>query len=199
MRHFSGYHSEAVGRRIYEILRGVYAERSERAQNDKSSTFTVQYYHSIIYMSIIDLAQIGGWLKRNQADIAIFAGFILVSLIAFGAGRLTAPEIVRNPVIIEEPNASGSSNIFGSVSQSVPAPAGDSVDPPRALTGQGSVEGLFVASRGGTKYHWPWCSYGEKIKLTNQIWFNSEKEARSAGYSPCGCITSKAPAGYQNP
>lgn len=150
-------------------------------------------------MSIIDLAQIGEWLKRNQADIAVVIGFVLVAIIAFGAGRISAPEIIRNPIVIDEPNALSSINVFGGVSQSFNASAGDPVKAPSVLTGQASAKGLFVASRGGTKYHWPWCSYGERIKLENQIWFNSEAEAQKAGYSPCACIASKAPAGYVKP
>ncbi len=145
-------------------------------------------------MSIIDLPQIGDWFKRNQADIAIVVGFVLVAIIAFGAGRISAPEIIRNPIVIDEPNASSSVNVFGSVSQSLNAAVGDS-----ANSGATIAKGLFVASRGGTKYHWPWCSYGERIKLENQVWFNSESEAQKAGYSPCACIASKAPAGYQKP
>jgi len=148
-------------------------------------------------MSIIDIQTIGDWIRRNQADIAIVVGFILIAVIAFGAGRLTAPEIVRNPVIIEEPNAVSSANILNNVSQPVGVTAGESVATP--LANQAAAKGLFVASRGGTKYHWPWCSYGQKIKLENQVWFNQEKEAQAAGYSPCACIASKAPAGYQKP
>lgn len=150
-------------------------------------------------MSIQDSFQKAGeWLKRNQADIAIFLGFILVAAIAFGAGRLSAPEIVRNPVIIDGPNASSSLNLYGAVSQPAGQAVGDSVAAPSATTGQtGGAKGMFVASRGGTKYHWPWCSYAKKIKPANQIWFNSEAEAQAAGYSPCACITSEAPAGYQ--
>ena len=147
-------------------------------------------------MSIIDLERIGNWIRRNQADIAIVLGFILVALIAFGAGRLTAPEIVRNPIIIDEP---GAANIFGAVSQASNNGAGEAVGVSAALTGQGAIEGLFAASRGGTKYHWPWCSYAKNIKPENQMWFDSETEAQTAGYSPCACIISKAPAGYVKP
>ncbi|MEK7160723.1 MAG: hypothetical protein AAB724_01715 [Patescibacteria group bacterium] len=147
-------------------------------------------------MSIIDLERIGDWFRRNQADIAIAIGFILVALIAFGAGRLTAPEIVRNPIIIDEPNVSGSINIFGNVSQPAINEVGDPLEASGALAGQ---EGLFLASKGGTKYHWPWCSYAKNIKLENQKWFNSETQAQTAGYSPCACIASKAPAGYKKP
>ncbi len=146
---------------------------------------------------VVDIDKIRDWFKRNQADIAIVVGFVLVALIAFGAGRLSAPEIVRNPIIIDEPSASGSVNIFGTVSQPVGATAGESAEAP--LIGQAAAKGLFVASKGGTKYHWPWCSYGERIKLENQIWFNSEAEAQSAGFSPCACIANKAPAGYVKP
>lgn len=148
-------------------------------------------------MSIIDLSQIGDWLKRNQADIAIVVGFVLVALIAFGAGRMSAPEIVRNPIIIDEPNASSSVNIFGTVSQSFNTPVGESAG--TSLTNQSSAKGLFVASRGGTKYYWPWCSWAERIKEENKVWFNSEAEARQAGYSPSVCIPQQAPAGYQKP
>ena len=148
-------------------------------------------------MSTLNFVQIGDWIRRNQADIAIVIGFILVAIIAFGAGRLSSPEIIRNPIAIEEPNASSSVDILNNVSQPVSATAGESAVV--SLANQTSAKGLFVASRGGTKYHWPWCSYGQKIKLENQIWFNSEKEAQAVGYSPCACIASKAPAGYQKP
>ena len=141
-------------------------------------------------MSIGGLNKIGDWLRANQADIAIVVGFILVALIAFGAGRLTAPEIVRNPVVIEEPNASSSVNLYGGVSQTLSG-AGESIAPK-------SQKGIFVASRNSKKYHWPWCSWAQKIKTENQIRFNSETEAQQAGYSPCTCIASKAPAGYNS-
>lgn len=116
------------------------------------------------------------WTKRNQADLALFFGFILVALISFGAGRLSAPKIVQNPVIIDE---SGSSTTAAAI-----------------LSGVESEKGMFVASKGGTKFHWPWCSYAQKIKAGNQVWFKTEKEAQDAGFAPCGCISQKAPAGY---
>jgi len=145
-------------------------------------------------MSIIDIEIIGDWFKRNQADIAIVVGFVLVALIAFGAGRLTAPEIVRNPITIDEPNASSSINILGSVSQSLGAAVEQGTQNAAA-----NAKGLFVASKNGTKYYWPWCSWADRIKEENKVWFNSEKEAQAAGFSPGVCIASEAPAGYQKP
>lgn len=141
-------------------------------------------------MSNIDFKLIGDWFKKNQADIAIVAGFVLVAAIAFGAGRLSAPEIIRNPIVIEEPNSTSSVNLSGNVSQ------------PLIGTRQGSAaatseRGSFVSSRGGTKYYWPWCSWAQRIKPENQVWFKSEDEAKAAGYSPSVCIQQQAPAGYK--
>ena len=44
--------------------------------------------------------------------------------------------------------------------------------------------GQLVASKGGTKYHFPWCSGAQRISEANKIWFNSVEEARKAGYTP---------------
>jgi hypothetical protein len=151
-------------------------------------------------MSIIDFTKTGDLFRKNQADIAIVIGFVLVAIIAFGAGRLSAPQLDKNAVIIEQPNASSSAvNLYGNVSQSAINSVGSGSAIKTSLAPAGQAEGMFVASRGGTKYHWPWCSYGEKIKEANKIWFNSETEAQAAGYSPCACIQSKAPAGYVKP
>lgn len=142
-------------------------------------------------MSIIDLERMGDWLKRNQADMAIVIGFVLVAIIAFGAGRLSSPEIVRNPIIIDELTASSTLNIFGSVSQSLGAAVGQG-----SGTANINIKGMFVASKNGTKYYWPWCSWAERIKEENKVWFNSEKDAQAAGFAAGVCIASEAPAGY---
>jgi len=132
----------------------------------------------------------GEWVKNNQADIAIFIGFILVAVIAFGAGRLSAPEIVRNPVIIEEPDL-GPVNLYGAVSQSV---AGEIERGGQII---GSEIGLFVGSKNSNKYHWPWCAPAKNIKPENQVWFQSEAQAQAAGYLPGSCVEKEAPAGYR--
>ncbi len=143
-------------------------------------------------MSTINFKRITDWIKENQADIAIFFGFILMAFIGFIAGRISAPEIIRNPILIEEPalfdldaNISGSAKTGG---------AGEQIGLPNNTEG---AKGIFIASKGGTKYHWPWCSYAQKIKEANQKWFNTEAEAQAAGYSPCGCISKQAPAGFK--
>jgi hypothetical protein len=44
--------------------------------------------------------------------------------------------------------------------------------------------GVVVASKTGTKYHFPWCTGSKSIKDENKIWFNSIDEAKKAGYTP---------------
>lgn len=147
-------------------------------------------------MSISFGQKIGEWFKRYQRDIAIAIGLVLVAAIAFGAGRLSAPQIVRNPIIIDEPNASTSINFYSDVSQPVVGAVGDTGQSSSSTNEQNSPKGLFVASKNSKLYHWPWCAAAKKIKPENQIWFKTEAQAKAAGYSPSSCIVSEAPAGY---
>lgn len=47
-----------------------------------------------------------------------------------------------------------------------------------------AVEGGYVASKNGTKYHLPWCGSAKQIKEENKIWFATKAEAEAAGYTP---------------
>jgi len=52
-----------------------------------------------------------------------------------------------------------------------------------------TARGQFVASKSGAKYHpATGCSYADRIKEENRIYFNTAKEAESAGYEPSSCI-----------
>jgi len=48
------------------------------------------------------------------------------------------------------------------------------------------TEGKYVGSIESDKYHYPSCTWAEKILKENEIWFNSEEEAQQQGYKPCG-------------
>lgn len=47
-----------------------------------------------------------------------------------------------------------------------------------------AVSGSYVASKNGTKYHYPWCSGAKRMKEENKIWFDTVEEALAAGYTP---------------
>jgi len=45
-------------------------------------------------------------------------------------------------------------------------------------------ESYVIASKNGTKYHFPWCSGAKRISEENKIVFASNTEAKEAGYEP---------------
>ena len=49
-----------------------------------------------------------------------------------------------------------------------------------------NAEGGVIASKNGTKYHYPWCSGAQTMKEENKIFFESIAAARAAGYLPAG-------------
>ena len=46
-------------------------------------------------------------------------------------------------------------------------------------------EGMFVGSVNSDVYHYPTCTYAQRIYPENQIWFSSSEDARAHGYRPC--------------
>ncbi len=48
--------------------------------------------------------------------------------------------------------------------------------------------GKYVASKSGSKYHAPKCDWAKKIKKSNQVWFDDEKEAKKKGYKADSCV-----------
>jgi len=154
------------------------------------------------------------WLNDNQADIVLVCGIILVAVISFGLGRLTAPVTTKEAVVIENQEAStlnnmgqnmgqntGQNNIEQTVNQNSAKQNANSEENKSSANQIGntlsSEKGIVVASRNGTKYYWPWCSGVSKIKPENLIWFKSEAEAKAAGYAPSSDFTKQAPADYK--
>lgn len=81
----------------------------------------------------------------------------LVGVASFGLGRLSALEDTRSPVSLKQT--------------------------PEEAKPQGRyLGGLYVASRGGSVYYYPWCSGAANISLANQVWFDSKTAAQKAGY-----------------
>lgn len=102
--------------------------------------------------------------KEREKDLILLIVIILVSLISFGFGRLSKIGESKIPINIERVSLDSESQ-EGNVVISQP-------------------NKLFVASKNGTKYHYPWCSGAQSIKEENKIWFSSKEEAEKAGYQP---------------
>jgi methylphosphotriester-DNA--protein-cysteine methyltransferase len=47
------------------------------------------------------------------------------------------------------------------------------------------AQGQFVGSVNSDVYHYPSCTYAQRIKPENKIWFADAADAQSHGYRPC--------------
>jgi len=122
------------------------------------------------------------FVKERESDITLTISIILIALISFGTGRLTAPQINNEPIVIEGPTAS----IEQSASE-VSQPTNKEI----------TEQGRFVGSVNSNKYHWPDCPFGKRIAEQNQTWFSSEAEAQTVGYARCSGFEKYIPAGYK--
>jgi hypothetical protein len=113
---------------------------------------------------------------------------ILTAAIAFSLGRISGLQEKRPPVrIISNSGPARLDGVSGgevkgaSVNNSPPNPSLNLREGSPALSESG---GQVVASKNGTKYHYPWCAGAKQISAKNLITFNSIEEAKKAGYSP---------------
>ena len=109
-------------------------------------------------------------VKIYESDIITALVIVLVALIAFGLGRLSVLLEKKEPIRVETAPAAA---VFTEVGLPTGSP-----------TSSAAAEKLYVASKQGTKYHFPWCPGAQSIKEENKIWFFSKEEAEKAGYNP---------------
>ena len=113
-------------------------------------------------------------IKPYEQDIILALVIILVALISFGLGRLSKIRENKTPITVE--------NTVSNISEAIGI--GKLSDVGHPTTSDSTLDKLFVASKNGTKYHYPWCSGALNIKEENKIWFSSKEEAENAGYTP---------------
>ncbi len=125
------------------------------------------------------IEQVKAKIKPIENDLILVIVIILVALISFGLGRLSKIRENKTPITVDSSTALGAGNAVSNVSGAL-SDAELSTNSPKLGVG----EKLYVASKSGTKYHYPWCSGATNIKEENKIWFSSKEEAEKAGYSP---------------
>ena len=128
----------------------------------------------------------GGWRGEGRELVRkLFLSLVilLTSVLSFGLGRLTGggaglPAQAGEPVRIEyDPLLSAAA-----VSQTAAAPTRTSA----AVSQTAAVPlpaGSVIASKSGSKYHYPSCPGAKQIKEANKITFASAQAAESAGYT----------------
>lgn len=166
----------------------------------------IQNFQTEEYVEYDELAarERGGWQDKigHYLDNKYFvpATLILVAIISFALGRVSGLEEGREPVRIinssqnnplnPRPNATGGQAPYikgeTETSQSPGEVNGASVqtDSGQAQPSQNATAGTVVASKNGTKYHYPWCAGAKQISEKNKITFESIEAARAKGYSP---------------
>lgn len=125
-------------------------------------------------MSIREILRKSNRIIANTVteDVYIVIIIILVGFAGFGLGRLSIMEEGRVPVSVHY-GEGATAAVIESISDST------EIEAPATADG-----GLLVASKNGSKYHYPWCSGAQRMKEENKIWFDSAQEAEKAGYTP---------------
>ena len=123
--------------------------------------------------------------KCKSDKVFITLLIILVGIGAFGLGRLSKIEALKQGISIEAPAAvanalNGQNQALNGDFKPLNSPSAETANQSNPAIESGQV----VASKNGTKYHFPWCSGGKTISEANKIYFNSIEEARAAGYTP---------------
>lgn len=122
------------------------------------------------------------WIRENKTDLFVAAVIFFVGLASFGLGRLSVLWPEKEPITIEnyesalQPGSGQGIKSYGTTVTPEGNANSESVIP--------NSRGRYVASKSGTRYHFPWCSGAQRIKEENKIWFQTKEEAEKAGYKP---------------
>lgn len=116
------------------------------------------------------LAKIKAFCIEMKEEILVCLIIIFVGLASFGLGKLSVSEVNEKEVRI----ISGAAAVGAVVAPGVSAQT------------EAQNSGQVVASKNGTKYHYPWCGGAKQIAEKNKITFATIEEAKAAGYSPAG-------------
>ena len=127
------------------------------------------------------------WLGRVPDGALTAAVVILASGASFGLGMLTERELGQGggPIRIEGVPADALPAAAAAAPIVLPKGAATaSLAAPKAIAPAAKTSGTYVASKNGTKFYLPTCSTAKRIKEENKIWFDTEDEARAAGFEP---------------
>lgn len=119
----------------------------------------------------------GNKVTANQLVIFIVLIVLLSNSLAFGLGRLSKIEALRQPVKINMANT-----VEEAVTDSVATSPSGKISNSNIVSVNNKASQI-VASKKGSKYHYLWCSGAKTIKEENKVFFNSEDEAEARGYT----------------
>ena len=115
----------------------------------------------------------------EKREIYVSLLIILTAFGSFGLGRLSKIYDTRLPVQIRYEDGNEvivEADLRGETSKISDKTAN------LASVSVAEGSGKVVASKSGTKYHFPWCAGASQISEANKIWFDSAVAAEKAGY-----------------
>ncbi len=122
----------------------------------------------------------------TQDRLVVSAIIILIGLLAYGVGKLTTLTAQDTQVKILYPEQGAVKGVSTStvptdtkVNVTSTTPAQKNISSVSENTGD-----IVVASKSGTKYHYPWCSGAKRISPINLVTYASIYDARKAGLTP---------------
>ncbi|PIR47044.1 MAG: hypothetical protein COV07_01050 [Candidatus Vogelbacteria bacterium CG10_big_fil_rev_8_21_14_0_10_45_14] len=118
-------------------------------------------------------------ILTNNRDIFVVVMIVGSGFLGFGLGRLSKIGEMREPITFHD--VDNKSVIMDSETPSSSSEAFDTMSQGASLGDVARVE--VVASKSGSRYHFPWCSGARTIKEENMIKFSSIKDAEKAGYT----------------
>ncbi len=127
------------------------------------------------------IVKVKKWGSDNARNLILAFLIFLLTIFSFWLGRITAPIFEKSPIIINYAIPQSNLNQDGPDKKDDGKNTISENDFKKA-----SAKGLFVASKASASkvYHKAGSYWAQKIKPENQIWFQTEEEARAAGYRP---------------
>jgi len=125
------------------------------------------------------LSKFGHIVKSKQYELFLGSCLILIAIISYNLGQINS--LKKSPITVQE-GANQKANIYDASTKNNTQSQAPNLKPQKLDT-------RVVVSKNSDKYHYSWCSGAKRIKLENQIWFNSAEEAESRGYTLAGNCT----------
>src|SRR3989338_2484507 len=126
------------------------------------------------------LEKVSNFIKSSQYHIFLAICIGLISFISFNLGKVASNE--KGSLKITQ-----DANIYKAVAseETGNAPSPTPKTTPKPL----DLRVVVSKASDSRKYHHVWCGSWKKIKVENQLWFNSAAEAEVAGYTLAGNCT----------
>jgi hypothetical protein len=122
------------------------------------------------------LTQILKRVKFSGSDTILAVSVVLMIVISFNLGKLSANNNSKTPITVSQQNAAKQANLLSQANKNTSAIAKDYTTTP-----------VYASKNSKDKlYHFPWCSGASKIAEKNKLTFTNEATAKATGYSLAG-------------